>query len=361
MKKNVIFFLFFMFINPALAANDDALLSLFEGTAAAEKETKEEIKNKNEEDKGFFSFFNFGQAKKSIADATQNKLSTLEQTIKLADEGDVSAQLLLGYSYLYGTNNAPVDYDKSFNYYAKAALQNDPVGLNNLGSLYYSGIGTARNTAKAAILFEKAAELGNPEAAVNLAFILISGNGRPKNPQTAMKFFQQAAEAKNPTAQFMVGYAHYRGKLLTQDYFKAVPLIKAAADAGFDEAQIVMSQIYIKGFGVPQNYANAVKYLQKASFQGDGKSMMSLGEIVAEGQKYEKDTLTAHIWFNLAAVRGIRGAAEKRDAIEKKLKMDQVLLAQSRAEKFSPKISELTDYIRKTFGENIRNYVDDAF
>ena len=52
--------------------------------------------------------------------------------------------------YLYGEDGVPVDYKKAFTYYNMAAAQNDPIAVNNLGSLYFSGIGTEKNFTKAA-------------------------------------------------------------------------------------------------------------------------------------------------------------------------------------------------------------------
>lgn len=340
------------------AANDDAFISLFDGTSAASKPKKE---SSSEDDGSIFSFLNFKKKKVVVPElnaADQKRLNPLEQTRKLADQGDVNAQLAMGYSYLYGDNGLTVDYDKAFEYYAKAAMQNDNVGLNNLGSLYYSGIGIERNTAKAAILFEKAAKLGNAEAAVNLGFILITGNGVEKNESQALHLFQKAAEMKNPTAQFMSGYAHYNGKSGKIDYRKAAEMIRSAANAKFDEAQYILALMYINGQGMPQNYGNAVKFLKAAVNQGHVNAMMTLGDILARGEKYNKDLYTAHIMFNLAAVRGAPGAVEKRDALESKLKIDEVLQAQAEAEKFNEKPSELTSYIRQTFGTDVRSYID---
>lgn len=253
-----------------------------------------------------------------------------------------------------------MDYDKAFEYYAKAAMQNDNVGLNNLGSLYYSGIGIERNTAKAAILFEKAAKLGNAEATVNLAFILITGNGVVKDTVQAMDMFEKGSELNNPTAKFMLGYAYYTGRLRDRDYKKAAVLMKTAAEAKFDEAQYILALMYVNGLGLPQNYGNAVKYLKLAVSQGHVPAMMALGDILARGEKYTKDLYTAHIMFNLAAVRGAPTAAEKRDAIESKLKIDEVLQAQAEAERFHEKPSDLTKYVDQTFGTDVRSYIDSA-
>ena len=343
---------------PVMAAEDSMVMSLFDGTSEA---GKVDTVSEDSDEGGIFSFLNLKMFKKTPAKlnvADKNRLSPLEQTIKLADSGDVSAQLLLGYSYLYGENGATADYDKAFEYYAKAALQNDNIGLNNLGSLYYSGIGVSRNTAKAAILFEKSANLGNAEAAVNLGFVLISGKGARKDPALAMDYFEKAAAAKNPTAEFMLGYAYYSGKLRPQDYGAAAPLLKDAAAAGLDEAQYVLALMYINGQGFPQNYNNAVKNLRLAVAQGDVNSMVTLGDILARGVKYNRDTYTAHVMFNLAAVRGAAGAAERRDKLEERMKIDEILQAQAEAESYSPKLSALSQYIRQTFGENIRYYIE---
>lgn len=345
---------------PAWAAETKDVVSLFDGTS---QEGKTDTPAEKKEDSGIFSFLNFGKLKKETSQITvadEKHLSLFEQSLKLADGGDVNAQLLVGYSYLYGQNGVSVDYDKAFEYYAKAAMQNDNVGLNNLGSLYYSGVGVHRNTAKAAILFEKAAALGNAEAAVNLAFILISGNGVEKNPQEAMNLFEKASASDSVPAQFMYGYAQYTGRLRAQNYAAAAPLIKKAADAGFDEAQYVVALMYINGLGFPQHYGNAVKYLRRAAEQGSVEAMMTLGDIYARGEKYKKDVYLAHIFFNLASVRGAPTAAEKRSVLEEKMKIEEVLQAQTEAENFREKISEITAYIRQTYGTGVRAFVDEA-
>ncbi len=370
MQKGLVCFIAALMAGTAVAraADDKAYISLFDGMPEAENESSDKAAAKagsaSEKDDGFniFSFLNFKSTpkKSEVKQVPGQQLSPLQQTILQAEKGDVNAQLSLGYSYLYGENGAEVNYDKAFEYYAQAAMQNDNVGLNNLGSLYYSGIGIPRNTAKAAILFEKAAKLGNTEAAVNLGFILLTGNGVVKNPGQAMQLFEQAAEKKNPTAEFMTGYAKYTGKLLQRDYNAAAIMMRDAAKAGYDDAQYVLSLMYINGQGFPQNYGNGVKYLKEAVAQGHIQAMMTLGDILARGEKYTQDIYTAHVMFNLAAVRGAAGAAEKRNALESKMKIDEVLQAQSEAERFKEKPSELTNYIHQTFGASIRSYVDNA-
>lgn len=327
-------------------------------------EPEEETKVEEEDDKGIFSFMNFSfskkkESKKVYARPDEKKESFVQRITRQAEEGDVNAQLTLGYMYLYGEEGVEIDYNKAFRYYSMAAAQNDSVAVNNLGSLYYSGIGTEKDYLKAATLFDRAAKLGNVEASVNLAFIYLSGSSIGKNSRAAMELFKKAAEKGNPTAEFMLGYAYYRGFVYPQDYGKAVRLIRSAAEAGYSDAQYMLAEMYLKGYGITQNYGNAVKFLRLAVEQGNVGAMTELGDILALGTAYPKDVYRAHVLFNLAAVRGAPKAAEKRDALAKTMKIEELLQAQAEAEKYTEKTSELTSYINQTFGQNIRGYIDE--
>ena len=355
MFRTGFFSLIALLIVPSFAfSGEEAVVSLFEDNPELANNTFDESKEESE----LFSFLGL-----KIPDTlskqsdTKDIPDTIEETIKQADLGNLQAQLLLGYSYLYGENGLEADYDKAFEYYSKAALQNDATGLNNLGSLYYGGLGVKRNSAKAAFLFNKAAELGNADAAVNLGFILISGNGAKQDKAKALDYFEKASSAGNAIAQFMTGYAYYTGNLRPHDYNKAAPLIKSAADAGIDEAQLVLADIYINGLGFPQNYNNAVKYLRLAASQGNTQAMMTLADILYIGDKYNRDIEFAHVLYNLAAVRGVAEAPAKRQMVESKMKINDILQAQLRAENFKEQITPMTSYIRQTFGSNIASFI----
>ena len=355
-----------LFSLPAYA--QDAVLSLMDDSvvkipSSTEDNKKDNEKAEKEEDKGIFSFMNFWKKEQKPATETSPQAQeTPEQKLtREADSGDLNAQLTLGYMYLYGDDGAKIEqnFSKAFQYYEKAAAQNDNVAINNLGSLYYSGIGTKQDMLKAAQMFSKAASLGNTESMINLAFIYISGTGSSFRPQEAIELFSKASEAGNPTANFMMGYAYYKGYMVEKDYIQAFNLVKKAANSGYDEALYVLSSMYMQGLGTPQNYGNGVKALNSAVMQGNVPAMMELGYILGTGDKYPKNIYKAHILFNIASVRGAEGAAERRDILEKGLKIEELLQAQAEAEAYKPKPTELTIYIRQTFGENIRKYIDD--
>lgn len=362
----------------AAAADDDmSLIDLFGEDAKKEEPAAEPIaepeppaepqKAKEEEkvevdDEGVFSFLNFSFLKKKekaeeFAKKPEEPQETfLERMTRLGEEGNVDACLTLGYMYLYGENGVARDEQKAFRYYSMAASQGDKIAVNNLGSLYYSGIGTEKNVNKAVEMFDKAARLGNGEAAINLAFIYLTANAGASDKRI-VELLQQAAETGNITAQFMMGYAYYRGYVVPKNFRQAFELIRQAA-VSYDEAQYELAQRYINAEGTPRNYGNAVKYLTQAAHQGHIKSMTELGDILAAGTAYQKNEYQAYIWFNIASVYGAKGAAEKRDALEKKLEIEEVLQAQAAAETFAAKPTEMTLYIRQTFGQDLGSYID---
>ena len=277
-----------------------------------------------------------------------------------AAKGDVSALLDLGYMYLYGINGVNIDYKQALHYYEEAASHNSAVAYNNLGSLYFSGIGTDVDKKKALHFFEEAAKLGSNDAAVNLAIISLSSGPQGKTEDDYNKIFNllNQAEKDNNIAKFLIGYSYANGFRVKRDNIKAFKNIKAAADDKYDEAQYVLADFYIKGLGTAKNYNRAVEYLQLAADQGNKEAMVKLADILAQGKLYTKDIKKAHILYNVASVLGAKDAAEKRDALEDNLAIQDLLNIQSMAEDFSASPSPQTSFIRQTFGSSLKAYID---
>ena len=330
------------------------------------KSTTAEADENDKNDDSFFSFITkpiskLFSADEEVVDDSGKKETFLEQSLRLASEGNVDSQMNLGYMYLYGNNGVEQDFAKAFEYYNMAAEQDNPIALNNIGSLYFNGIGVSKNRAKALQYFQKSAMLGNDNAATNLAFIYLTGKSNdPERNKQAIKLFQQAAKSGNKLASFMLGYAYYRGFTVARDNYTAFELMKIAADEGaeFDEAQYVLAEMYANGYGTVQNYVNAVNYYTKAVDQGNTDAYMNLAKIYAEGRVAQLNPIKAHTLYNIAASEGNTKAAELRDEISTKLKLEMLLQAQNDAQSFKPEQSELTSYVRQTFGNNVRNYID---
>lgn len=351
------------------AQNDENLFSLLGSDKNAAENVEDEKNNENEqnkEEKGFLariSGYLFGDDDNSVGEIKKDQHESQEDFVarleSQAEEGDLKVQKALAYIYLYGKSDFPVDYKKAFKYYEMAANQGDATALNNLGSLYFNGIGVSVNYHRAIELFEKAAQAGSSEAALNLGFIYLSGRNAANNAVHSVELFKIAAEKNSIIAKFMLGYAYYNGFGVAQNLNKGAALIKEAADADFDEAQYVLGHMYLNGFGIVKNYANAQKYMQFAMRQGNMSAIMELARLEAEGTQLVKNEYEAYILYSIASVMGEQSAPVKRDEIESKVKRETLPQAQATAEGFNPAPSEITLYARKTFGQNIRGYIDE--
>ena len=384
-KYILMFVICFAFAAPVFADEEVSLIDLFgeetkkeEAEKAIEKKKQEEQKAQAEteavaendtdtkekvDDSGMFSFLNFSFLRKDKAEEFVRKSDEPQEIYekridKLAEEGDVDACLTLGYMYLYGENGVEQDEEKAFKYYSIAAEKEDKIALNNLGSLYFSGIGVEKDIKTAAELFERAAELGNNEAAVNLAFVYLT---TIKNPDATLRsnivrLFNQAATGGNITAQYMMGMIYYHGYGISQNYERAFRFLQKAASQ-YDEAQYQLALRYMNAEGTPRNYKKAVDNLVKAANQGYIPAMVWLGDILAQGTSYPKNEYESYIWYNIASVYDPTSVASKRDRLEKKLKIEEVMQAQNAAEKFKSKPTPITDYVHRTFGVNLADYV----
>ena len=301
-----------------------------------------------------------GSAEKNENSNSLSQAYDIEDLKKKATEGDVDAQLNLGYIYLYGIDGNNVDYKQALTYYEMAAEQNSAVAYNNLGSLYFSGIGTDVDYPKAIHFFEEATKLGSYDAAVTLAIIQLGDTSHPKTAEEYEKILEllTMAEPENNIAKYLLGYSYMTGFLVKQNYKKAFSLIKASADDKYDEAQYILADFYINGWGTTKNYTQAVNSLSAAVQQGNADAMMKLADILSEGKIYKKDINRAHILYNVASVNGAQDAAQKRDQLEENLKIEDLLVIQAKAENYKPNPSDKTKFIRQTYGNSLKSYID---
>ena len=358
MSAYVLTFLLCLFFSPNLFAQID--LGLDVDVASSVDEVEDEQPVNSDDKKSFFSkAFDFLGSEGGMQ--SSKGFLTLEELKASAEQGDIEAILDLGYRHLYGVNGVKIDYKQAFYYYNLASEKNNPVALNNMGSLYFNGIGVEADYDKAIDYFKKAIKQGSSDAALNLAVIYLGSNTKHKKQEDleySFDLLNQAAKSSNIYAQYLLGYAHYIGFIVDQNYQKAFSYIKKAADNQYDEAQFMLAHFYIEGKGVTRNYTNAVIYLKQASNQGHKDAIIKLADIYSEGVIYTRNIKEAHILYNIASVIGSKYAEQRRDELEKKLKIEDLLEVQLNAEKMKLTPSSQTTFARKTFGNSLKAYID---
>ena len=132
----------------------------------------------------------------------------------------------------------------------------------------------------------------------------------------------------------------------------------AGKDSNLDEAELILAEMYLKGIGTTQNFGKGINAYKAAVQQGNTEAYMKLADIYAKGKITPTNLIMAHALYNIAAVQEEPDAAKYRDAIGTKLKLEELQQAQAEAQNFKPKPSELTLFIRRTFGFDIRSYID---
>ncbi len=76
---------------------------------------------------------------------------------------------------------------------------------------------------------------------------------------------------------------------------------------------------------------NDVKEIETAAKTGGDEALFELGMIYCNGHEVDADLITAHKWFNLAALKGNEAAKEYRMELAREMTKSQIAEAQRQA------------------------------
>jgi len=139
---------------------------------------------------------------------------------------------LLGYMYCIGLGVDKND-ETAYSHFVSSAAQNDPLGHNGLGYLYYYGTTSlARNTRLAFKHFNESAAGGSSDGMFNLACLYLSGKGADQSFQKAVLWFTQALERGHTPAGYQLAVMHLNGIGTVRDCDIAVTLLKKVCERG---------------------------------------------------------------------------------------------------------------------------------
>jgi uncharacterized protein len=156
----------------------------------------------------------------------------------------------------------------------KAADKGSTSAMVELGVLYGTGSGVARDEAQARKLFERAAEAGNPRGISNLAALGGAG-GASSDPSRARELLAKAAET-NPEAQYQLGLMLADGSGGAKDDVGARNLFEKAAAQNHAGALERMGAFAQEGRGGAKDSEAAKAYYQRAAALGDEDARKAL-------------------------------------------------------------------------------------
>lgn len=172
---------------------------------------------------------------------------SFEKMSKLAENGDMDAQLLVGSFYHrgYGTK---IDLNLAEKWYLKSATQGCVVAQAALGRLYFvdeqtGSIKTTNVQAKQALFWlEKAANQNNTSAMTNLAMLYRSGLLGSADVTKEIFWLELAAKQGDSKAQYNLGRIFYTEKGFI-DLEKSVFWLKKSANNGNVKAKALLQEI----------------------------------------------------------------------------------------------------------------------
>jgi TPR repeat protein len=107
--------------------------------------------------------------------------------------------------YVYDTEKQ--QYDKALSWYLLAAMENNSIAQNNIGTLYYDGLGVPKDYLCALKWYLKAAEQNKSENALsNIGDLFEKGYGVPLDKYKALEWYCQGGNKSHRDRLKSEGY-----------------------------------------------------------------------------------------------------------------------------------------------------------
>jgi TPR repeat protein len=206
---------------------------------------------------------------KGVPDIAASDIATAIKYCRNAANSSRRAMYQLGRAYA-----ANRQMPEAIAAWRKASDKGSTSAMVELGVLYGTGAGVARDEAQAKRLFERAAEAGNPRGVSNLA-ALGGGAGAPSDPARARELLSKAAET-NAEAQYQLGMMLAEGNGGPKDDAAARTLFEKAAAQNHPGALERMGAFAQEGRGGPKDSDAAKSYYQRAAALGDEDAKKAL-------------------------------------------------------------------------------------
>ncbi|MCA6107318.1 tetratricopeptide repeat protein [Bradyrhizobium cenepequi] len=204
---------------------------------------------------------------KGVPEITSADIATAIRYCAIAAKSSRRAMYQLGRAYAANRQTA-----EAVSAWRKAADKGSTAAMVELGVLYGTGAGVAKDEAQARKLFERAAQAGNPRGVTNLAAL---GGSSAADPVRARELLAKAAET-NPEAQYQLGLMLSEGSGGEKDDVAARALFEKAAAQNHPGALERMGAFAQSGRGGPKDSDAAKAYYERAAALGDEDAKKTL-------------------------------------------------------------------------------------
>jgi len=175
----------------------------------------------------------------------------------LCQQGDVTAQYLLGAAQLFG-EGVRQNVQSGLHWSELAGQAGHPYAYESIAEYYETKQGaTAQDIAVALEYYDKAVAAGSATADYYVGIIYRDGIGVPASDELAFQHFQAASRLNHPGAYNNLAYMYEEGQFVDVDTAEAMALYEISMELGSETAPFNLAVAYLWGNGVPVNYAKS--------------------------------------------------------------------------------------------------------
>lgn len=201
----------------------------------------------------------------------------------------------LGDQYFYGRGKEK-NIEVAFTYYKRAADQNNPVGLANVGKYFL-----AKKDAEVAFdYFEKASELKYPLAFIKMSEMYLNGVGVKRNKKKAFKALEEAVKLNEIEAYHLLGTFYLNGIGVGKNEVKAYELFLLSAQSDNTEGMFLLGELLLNAKSIKNDYETAFFYLDKAAVNNNVNALVYLKDLYQVKHVYLKkksELYLKEMWF----------------------------------------------------------------
>ena len=187
------------------------------------------------------------------------------------------------------------------------------------------------------------AEAGEAEAQYDMGALYCDGLAVGRNYRKAAQWYSRAAEQGHKGAQFSLGFLAYHGAgrgeadgAVARDPVAAARWLKPAAERDNAMAQYLLATLYRKGEGVPPDQDKALRWALAAAERGIAGAQYEAALVLGSREHALASWVEAYKWFLLAARKGYPGARQNLEILAKRLSVDKIAQAETKAEAWRP-------------------------
>lgn len=227
-----------------------------------------------------------------------DKLETMQ---KQAETGDAQAQYEMALHFR--DDIKPPDFETYFKWLTKAADQDHPRAVYEIGMAYAFGWGVEENGLEALKWLNQAIELDNNDGYYGIGRMYFTGAAVERDYDEAYKWWTKAAELGNYSAETDLKRYYRDSQPITN-----VDDLMAKAESGDMEAQTELGTIYAWGRLVKRDPEKALHWLTKAAEAGSTDALSKLAQYSFVFLRNHVSPEEAQKWQEKAALQGDSGA-----------------------------------------------------